>query len=192
MVCEKCKKEHDGTYASGRFCSKQCAKSFSTKAKRNEINEKVSEKIKLKFYGKNRPTDKEIIDICKLESCPAHAAKKLNYARTSFIRRAKKLNVYVPSFGKGKNIKFDFNKIFAKKRKEQRHILLRALIESGRKYECEICKNFGKWECKDLTLQIDHIDGNPKNQSSNNLRFLCPNCHSQTITWGFKGRQHKN
>ena len=35
MKCENCGKEHDGSYGSGRFCCKECAKSFSTK---NEIN----------------------------------------------------------------------------------------------------------------------------------------------------------
>jgi hypothetical protein len=44
--CELCKKEHDCSYGSGRFCSSECARSFSTKAKRKEINKKVSETLK--------------------------------------------------------------------------------------------------------------------------------------------------
>lgn len=43
--CENCENEHDGEYGSGRFCSSKCARGFSTKAKRNEINEKVSKKM---------------------------------------------------------------------------------------------------------------------------------------------------
>ena len=43
--CENCNKEHDGAYGSGRFCSKLCARGFSTKKKRIEINKKVSEKL---------------------------------------------------------------------------------------------------------------------------------------------------
>lgn len=31
-ICENCGKEHNGSYGSGRFCSKECAKSFSTKS----------------------------------------------------------------------------------------------------------------------------------------------------------------
>lgn len=46
MICENCKKEHDGSYGSGRFCSSKCARAFSTKIKRKEINEKVSLKLK--------------------------------------------------------------------------------------------------------------------------------------------------
>lgn len=43
--CEYCNKEHDSTYGSGRFCNNKCARGFSTKIKRNEINEKVSKKL---------------------------------------------------------------------------------------------------------------------------------------------------
>lgn len=46
MICENCNKEHDGSYGSGRFCSSKCARAFSTKIKRKEINEKVSLKLK--------------------------------------------------------------------------------------------------------------------------------------------------
>jgi len=44
MQCENCNNEHDGSYASGRFCSIKCSRGFSTKSKRQEINKKVSEK----------------------------------------------------------------------------------------------------------------------------------------------------
>ena len=44
--CENCSSEHDGFYGSGRFCSIKCSRGFSTKAKRKEINEKVSKKLK--------------------------------------------------------------------------------------------------------------------------------------------------
>lgn len=47
-ICENCGKEHDGSYGSGRFCSCRCAKSFSTKLKRKEINERVSRTLKAK------------------------------------------------------------------------------------------------------------------------------------------------
>lgn len=50
FVCENCLKLHNGKFASGRFCSKECSRGFSTKNKRIEINEKVS----LKLQG--RPT----------------------------------------------------------------------------------------------------------------------------------------
>lgn len=46
MKCEYCSKEHDGKYGSGRFCCQECARGFSTRAKRKEINKKVSRTLK--------------------------------------------------------------------------------------------------------------------------------------------------
>lgn len=46
MKCEKCNKDHNGEYGSGRFCTPSCARSFSTKEKRKEINNKVSLSLK--------------------------------------------------------------------------------------------------------------------------------------------------
>lgn len=53
MQCENCSKEHDGSYGSGRFCSAKCARGFSTKGKRAEINKKVSNTIKQKTHELN-------------------------------------------------------------------------------------------------------------------------------------------
>lgn len=44
--CENCKNSHDAAYGSGRFCSSKCARGFSSKAKRQEINKKVSASLK--------------------------------------------------------------------------------------------------------------------------------------------------
>jgi len=52
---------------------------------------------------------------------------------------------------------------------------------------CSECGIGEKWNDKQLTLQLDHIDGNSDNNNLKNLRLLCPNCHSQTETYGSKG-----
>ena len=54
-------------------------------------------------------------------------------------------------------------------------------------YQCSECK-IKKWRNQDIILDIDHIDGNKNNNFPSNWRFLCPNCHRQTKTWGRKIR----
>jgi hypothetical protein len=49
--------------------------------------------------------------------------------------------------------------------------------------KCSICDNAGIWLNKPISLHLDHIDGNPRNNTITNLRILCPNCHSQTETY---------
>lgn len=51
MNCENCEQEHDGTFATGRFCSLKCSRSFATKYKRKEINQKVSNSLKGRQVG---------------------------------------------------------------------------------------------------------------------------------------------
>lgn len=63
----------------------------------------------------------------------------------------------------------------------------RVIDEQGGK--CLIC-GIDSWQGELLTLTLDHINGNHQNDSRENLQALCPNCHSQTETFGFKGRTH--
>ena len=72
--------------------------------------------------------------------------------------------------------------------REKSYKLRRALIEAGIKYSCQECGISNMWNNKTITLQVDHINGNFLDNTINNLRFLCPNCHSQTIGYnGSKG-----
>lgn len=61
----------------------------------------------------------------------------------------------------------------------RRRILKCELIE----YICQECGNPGSYNGKELTLQLDHRNGIDNDNRLDNLRFLCPNCHSQTSTY---------
>jgi hypothetical protein len=56
----------------------------------------------------------------------------------------------------------------------------RLLKERG--HACEFC-GISEWNNLPIVLEMDHIDGNSFNNSRENLRILCPNCHSQTPTF---------
>lgn len=79
--------------------------------------------------------------------------------------------------------------------REKPYRLRRALIESGRRYCCEnlgCMVDSGKWLGKDITLNVDHRNGDFSDCRPMNVRFLCPNCHSQTDNFsgskGYTGR----
>jgi len=56
--------------------------------------------------------------------------------------------------------------------------------------KCVSCGLCDKWNGEEITLQLDHINGESTDNRLENLRILCPNCHSQTKT--FTGRNIKN
>ena len=66
--------------------------------------------------------------------------------------------------------------------REQAFRLRRALIEMGRPYRCESpgCSVDGVWLEREIRLNVDHVNGDFSDCRPENVRFLCPNCHSQT------------
>ena len=75
--------------------------------------------------------------------------------------------------------------------KHQRTVLRRYIIKNNLiPYKCAIC-GCTEWQGKTLSLELDHINGINNDNRLENLRFLCPNCHSQTSTYGSRN-QHLN
>ena len=67
-----------------------------------------------------------------------------------------------------------------------RHHMKTKLIRLGWEYQCSECGLGDEWNGKPIVLQLDHINGIHNDNRYENLRFLCPNCHSQTPTFGRK------
>lgn len=74
MNCENCEKEYEGKYGSGRFCSSKCARGFSTKAKRAEINKRVGVWAKI-----NRP-----ITLVEIECSTCRKIFKMPKTKSSY------------------------------------------------------------------------------------------------------------
>ncbi|MEU1435743.1 HNH endonuclease signature motif containing protein [Streptomyces sp. NPDC005786] len=62
-------------------------------------------------------------------------------------------------------------------------LLRRALDDVGIPRECARCGTDETWRGNRLVLEVDHIDGDRLNNRQENLRYLCPSCHSQTGTF---------
>ncbi|HUQ05326.1 MAG TPA: HNH endonuclease signature motif containing protein [Kofleriaceae bacterium] len=60
--------------------------------------------------------------------------------------------------------------------------LAKRLVAMGWPYRCALC-GISEWCGKSLVLHVDHINGVHNDQRLENLRLLCPNCHSQTDTY---------
>lgn len=157
MQCEKCQTEHDGSYGSGRFCKVGCARSFVTKEKREEISAKVSAKLQGRASGQKGKKMSE--DYCLKHKWTAEV-------RTRMLLKLR--NIFESK---------TFDELGFKSKRE------RILEEQGGK--C-LCGQSQSWNGKRLVLQLDHINGLKTNNTRENLRLLCPNCHSQTETFTSK------
>jgi len=58
--------------------------------------------------------------------------------------------------------------------------LKRKFLLEESKYSCIVCGFSKKRSDGSCILQIDHIDGNRENNTRENLRVVCPNCHALT------------
>jgi hypothetical protein len=66
-------------------------------------------------------------------------------------------------------------------------VALREYLTETQGYKCSCC-GITEWNNNPISLEVDHKDGDPYNDSPDNLRFICPNCHSQTPTYKAKNR----
>ncbi|MEU1671318.1 HNH endonuclease signature motif containing protein [Streptomyces roseifaciens] len=77
----------------------------------------------------------------------------------------------------------------SKARREQSCRLKGALLALGVADRCVLCGIEATWQGYPLPLEVDHIDGDWRNNRIENLRLVCPNCHAVTGTWCRGGRQ---
>lgn len=95
--------------------------------------------------------------------------------------------------GKPSNKRLSWQEILVKQDSDYRihaNKLRRALLEMGRPHQCEMCGMGPEWNGLPLCLPIDHKNGDWSDNTPENLRFTCPNCHSQTDTFGCKNAKY--
>ena len=148
-------------------------------------------------------TDEQFVNLIKNSANIAEVLFKLGYTvkgnswgYSQVKQRMTDLNLSSANF-KGKNAYYETNKereispdkLFRINCKHTRTVLRRNIIRNNLlPYKCAIC-GISKWNNKTLSLELDHINGMNNDNRLENLRFLCPNCHSQTTTYGSRNQQ---
>lgn len=151
------------------FCSKSCSAAF---------NNKKRGKTTVACYGCGKEIKRQPHQIKKYNNSFCSRACCMNHKRQTVLSDWKEGKTSGAS-GKGGTAS-----------------VIKEYILQKQHYSCLIC-GITNWNDKPLTLQLDHIDGNCTNNAEENLRCLCPNCHTQTENWGARnplssGRYYRN
>lgn len=75
----------------------------------------------------------------------------------------------------------------AGRRRCRQHVKSRLLMAGLKQARCESC-GLTEWRDKPLSLELHHVNGDGHDNRLENLRLLCPNCHSQTDTWAARNK----
>lgn len=146
-------------------------------------------------------SDQEFIDLIAKSNSYSDCLRSLDLTTRGgssldiLKRRIKELNCSTDHFGKltnvSPNIKYTLDEILVENSTYTAiHCLKSRLIRENKlEYKCAIC-GINKWLGKELSLQLDHINGINNDNRLENLRFLCPNCHSQTDTYAGKNKNN--
>jgi|SRR5579859_1458746 len=151
-------------------------------------------------------TDNDLIEAVKISKSYAEVTRRLEvnfptvyYSKVS--KRIKKLKLDISHFYKQKDILANARskvkllsneEFFCVNDIDRSNIKHRIIKYNLIPYQCSEC-SINSWLNKELSLHLDHINGIPNDNHLNNLRFLCPNCHSQTDTYcgkKLKGRKY--
>lgn len=148
-------------------------------------------------------TDEQFISLVRGSSNISEILFKLGYSVngnswgfSQVRRRMESLRLESSDF-KGKTNLSDYQRehkisseeLFKENGKHNRHIVRKRIIKDRLiPYRCSLC-GITTWNGKTLSLELDHINGINNDNRLENLRFLCPNCHSQTTTYGSRNSQ---
>lgn len=189
-TCENCGSTRNGEYGDSlksrvkngkskyRFCSKNCSRSYCTRAKRSDIYERVSKTLKARntaikssTTGVNPPVNDAPQNYCI--RCGTAIKKFRVFCSTSCSCEHKKEMTLKSIEENGYHISY---------RQVKKYLI--------RKYgqTCSICGFHGDWNGKPIVMIADHINGRSADNRLENMRLVCPMCDTQLDTFKSKNK----
>lgn len=119
----------------------------------------------------------------------SEAAAKLGIKYDTYKKYAKKYGCFITNqSGKGiskpSGTKISLEEILTGNHPQYQSnkLRLRLIKEGIFEHKCTSCE-LEEWLGRPIPLELEHIDGNPTNNTLENLELLCPNCHALTPTY---------
>tara|TARA_Y100000593_G_C4209246_1_gene285940 strand:- start:30 stop:623 length:594 start_codon:yes stop_codon:yes gene_type:complete len=149
---------------------------------------------------KKKWTDELVKEMLDNTSSIRQASIEYSVPYSTLVRRAKKLG-YKPDAGWNRGKTYNgrptidgectvADKLQANSSLSTGHIKKYALQAGLLEDKCSQCGIY-EWNGKEIVLELDHINGINNDHRLDNIRLLCPNCHSQTSTWRGKNNTGK-
>lgn len=171
MKCEQCGKEHDGSFGSGRFCSRSCSNKWvalhqSEEAKARKVEKGRKNLLPPSYNNFSSMSSEQRLDACKKGALASAESKRERRKEWlgKILRGEIQEDVYRASYSRFREY----------------------LVEFGYKdSKCESC-GLSEWLGQPIPLELHHRDADGMNNRLENLVMLCPNCHAMTDNFGWK------
>jgi hypothetical protein len=173
--------EKNPNYRHGTYCTKHlCAC-----GRERDYRAKECSRCARRGYSKGGEplvSDEAVVDAVKRNDTFKKAAASLQVSRQTVTRAAERLGLDTSHFRHGRGRPYSHEELFREGATRRLAIRERFKALNNVSYVCSACGIGPEWNGLPLLLEADHVNGNKTDNRVNNLRWLCPNCHTQQPT----------
>jgi 5-methylcytosine-specific restriction endonuclease McrA len=110
--------------------------------------------------------------------------KQFNFCAASWTNAVRRGEIRPRQFG------MPIPELLSSPKRNRKHLKARLVKAGLLENSCHSC-GLEDWQGRPLSMHLDHINGVPDDNRLENLRMLCPNCHSQTPTYGGRNARQR-